>query len=131
MYSLQLAHGWMTPSLVLNALALCVLLPVSAWSALRFGAVGPAATWCGVQAVVLAADAAATHRRLLPRYSWIRDVAPPLLASLLVAAAARLTIDALRPGSALTMAALLGTSGLLALGAAALTATRRSPAAPR
>lgn len=131
MYSLQLAHGWMTPSLVLNALALCVLLPVSAWSAMRFGAVGPAATWFGVQAVVLVADALATHRGLLPRYSWLRDVAPPFLASLLVAAAARFAIDALRPGSALAMAALLGTSGLAALAAAAFTATRGSSAAPR
>ena len=131
MYSLQLAHGWMTPSLVLNALALCVLLPVSAWSAARFGAIGPAATWFGVQAVVLAADAVATHRRLLPDLSWLRDVTPPLLASLIVAAAARVMIDFLRPAGVMTLVTLLGLSGIVALGAAALTALRRSSAAPR
>ena len=131
MYSLQLAHGWMTPSLVLNAVALAVLVPVSAWSASRFGAIGPAATWFGVQAVVLVADAVATHGRLLPHYSWLRDVAPPLLASLVVAAMSRLAINALRPESALAVAALLGVSGLIALAAAALTAMRSSSAAPR
>jgi O-antigen/teichoic acid export membrane protein len=131
MYSLQLAHGWLTPPLVLNVASLCVLAPVSAWSAVRFGAAGPAATWFGVQAIVLAADVVTTHRRLLPGYSWIRDVAPPLLASLAVAILARLAIDALRPASATLLAALLGMSGMVALGAAALTAMRRSPAAPR
>ncbi len=123
LYTLQLAHGWMRPSLILNIAALCVLLPASAWSALRFGASGPAATWFAVQAAVAIADPIATHRRLMRDHRWrwwTRDVAPPLIASLVVAIAGRALFDLLQP-SGFRRLALLGAIGIVTLIAAAVT----------
>ena len=129
MYSLQLAHGWIAPTLVLNAAAVAILIPASAWSAGRYGALGPAATWLVVNVLVLASDAVATHGRLLAgtagRWLW-RDVAPPCVVALLVGIGARLAMTAMKPSEPASIIALIGAAGVLAfIGAAATTEVAR------
>lgn len=129
MYSLQLAHGWIAPTLALNAAAVAILIPASVWSAGRYGAMGPAATWLLVNVLVLTWDAIATHGRLLPgtggRWLW-RDVAPPCVVALLVGIGARLAMPVLQPDGPPAMIALIGAAGVLAfIGAAATTEVAR------
>lgn len=129
MYSLQLAHGWIAPTLVLNAAAVAILIPGSVWSAGRYGAMGPAATWLVVNVLVLTSDALATHGRLLPgtRGRWFRrDVAPPCVVALLVGIGARLAVPVIQAKGPAAVMALIAAAGVLALmGAAATTEVAR------
>jgi O-antigen/teichoic acid export membrane protein len=125
LYALQLASGWLTPTVLLNGVALATLIPASIWSASRYGAAGPAATWLIVNAAVLLIDGLATHARLLPGhlFRWLaRDLAPSAVVVLVVSVVARMTWNAVQPVEPLAIAAMLAATGLVALAAAAYTA---------
>ena len=124
LYALQLAHGWATPTLVLNASAVAVLIPASIWSAMRFGVAGPAATWLIVNVLVLIADAAATHARLLPGHAarWLtRDLAPAIVVAALAGSLSRFAYALARPETPLAAVLWIGATGLVAFVSAGAT----------
>jgi hypothetical protein len=82
--------------------------------------VGAAGAWLAVNALALAYDVAATHRRLLPGALWrwfSRDAGLPAIAVIAACAIARKLFGAVQ----LPPLVVLAIAGLLALSAAALT----------
>ena len=80
-YMLQLAYGWTSLSIRINSAAVIVFVPAVMLAVPRFGAIGAAWVWLGLNLGYLAIVAAVMHRRLLlgamPR--WYRGaVAYPL-----------------------------------------------------
>lgn len=126
-YALQLAHGWTSLTLAMNAAAVAVLVPLSIWAAVRYGAPGAALIWMLLNITYVGLYVQLMHRRLLrgEKWSWYaRDVGTPLVASCLVVLPGLLVMRTVttRASTAAALAAL----GLLALAAAAwLTPTSR------
>jgi O-antigen/teichoic acid export membrane protein len=122
-YALQLAAGWTRLALAVNVAGIVVLGPLLFVAALRYGAVGAAAAFLGVNAAYTLASVVLMHRRLLPgqRAYWlVQDVGVPLSASLAAAALGRGLLPAGLASAALVAAlALVG----LAAGAASVLAT--------
>jgi O-antigen/teichoic acid export membrane protein len=100
---LQLAFGWSSLGAGVNAIALVVVAPATVVLSLRWGGVGAAAVYIGLNAAALLLAMARMHRRVLPGElpRWYRRVLLPALA---VAAAGgvrrRMLALAQRPGRA-------------------------------
>lgn len=87
-YALQLAAGWTSLSVWINAGALAVLGPAMWWAATRYGAAGGAAVWGFLNLGYLLLTPHLLHRRLLPSEKWRwywQDVLVPGATSLCVA----------------------------------------------
>jgi O-antigen/teichoic acid export membrane protein len=83
-FTLQLAHGWTTLSVRINALGAILLAPAVYLGFSAYGLVGVAAAWALINAVVLILSTVAMHRRLLSGELWrfVRDaLVVPLAAS--------------------------------------------------
>jgi len=96
-YALQLAHGWTTFSLRMNGVLILLLVPAILFMATRYGAVGGAAVWAGLNVIYLFVAAPFTHRRLLRHdlWRWLgQDVAVPAAAAVAVTLAGRLLLPA-------------------------------------
>jgi O-antigen/teichoic acid export membrane protein len=84
-YALQLASGWTSLSVWINAGAIAVLAPATWFCAQRWGAAGGAAAWAALNLGYLALTPHLLHRRLIPREKWLwylQDVLVPAAASL-------------------------------------------------
>lgn len=80
-YLLQLAHGWTSLSLKINCVAVALLVPMLFWVVPRYGAVGAAVLWLGLNVGFVLIGAQFMFRRLIPteRWSWYRnDIGIPL-----------------------------------------------------
>jgi O-antigen/teichoic acid export membrane protein len=80
-YALQLAHGWTKLAFFQNVVAVIVLAPAIYFSTLRWGAVGAAGVWIGLNMGYLLIGIQVMHRRLLSDDKWdwyIDDVIKPL-----------------------------------------------------
>lgn len=91
-YHLQLAHGWTSLTIRINVLAVATLVPLILFVAPRYGAIGTAWVWLGLNATYLTVGVTLMHRRLLPAAKWgwyLNDVAKPLFAACLAALLAR------------------------------------------
>lgn len=116
-YALQLADGWIGLALKLNVVTLIVAIPAMVQLVRQFGAVGAAWLWVAVSVVGLVVSVTLMHRRLLrgEALQWfLRDLAPPLLLSTVIAWAF-FAIDPTRGGSLSKLAwigAALGTNVL-------------------
>jgi O-antigen/teichoic acid export membrane protein len=89
-YMLQLAHGWTTLSVQVNALAVIVMAPAIIWAVPRFGPTGAACAWMVLNLVYVLVVAPLLYRRLLPAANWpwyAHAVAWPLAAGAVPAAA--------------------------------------------
>jgi Membrane protein involved in the export of O-antigen and teichoic acid len=86
--ALQLAEGWTRFAASLNGIGVIVLIPAMSVAAMRYGGVGVSlmsATW---NVLAFCVTATLIHRRLLKGggLEWfLRDIAPPLMASLTLA----------------------------------------------
>src|SRR5204863_254600 len=69
-YSLQLAHGWTRLALVTNCLALVVEIPILLFVAQRYGAVGAASVWLGLNTMYFTIGVNFMYRRILRRERW-------------------------------------------------------------
>lgn len=135
-YALQLAYGWTGIGLRINLGLIAILVPSLLVLTTRYGPVGAAATWAGLNAIYMLVGVPLTHRRLLTtemRAWFLEDVVPPTSVALLVIAAARAT---LRPsgGGAVTVLVVLAVLAVALLGAALSapsTRTWMSQALPR
>jgi O-antigen/teichoic acid export membrane protein len=122
-YALQLAHGWTGIGLRINLLLIVMLVPAVAVAALRFGAVGAAATWCGLNILYMVVAVPLTHRRLVRGHAgrwFVHDVLIPAAGAAAVIGVAKLAAPA--PLSLGVAAVLLPGSLALALVVAGLSA---------
>ena len=94
LYALQLAHGWIRPTLWLNTIYAIAMVPATFWMAQRHGMVGAASCWLGVNLFSFVFVVPLLHHRLMPTatYCWYWDVLPPVVAAFLVALVARVLI---------------------------------------
>jgi O-antigen/teichoic acid export membrane protein len=122
-YLLQLAHGWTSLAVKVNLFAVVVIVPAILWVTPKYGAIGAAWVWVGLNAVYGTISIYFVHRRLLltEKWRWYRqDVAMPLSAGAFVALLLRGAIPSFANYMA-QMTVLLISAGLV-LTAAALAA---------
>jgi O-antigen/teichoic acid export membrane protein len=123
-YHLQLAYGWTTLAVKVNAAAVAIVIPMFFLVVPTFGALGAASLWAVLNLCYVTVFIALMHRRLLPAemWRWCRDdVALPIGAAFLVCALARMVLPATasRPAEFTVLAS----AALLALAAAVLSAS--------
>jgi O-antigen/teichoic acid export membrane protein len=119
-YALQLAHGWTQLTLWVNGISLLVMVPLTFWLARRFGMTGAASGWLALNAFNFLLIVPIIHRRLLPSAAtlWYLIVLPPLLVSVAIAFAIRLSMPA--PLAGITGIATLMLIGIVVLSASFL-----------
>jgi O-antigen/teichoic acid export membrane protein len=117
---LQYASGELKWHVLGEILFLLAIVPLIAWLATRFGAVGAGAAWLTVNITYFLAWVPVVHRRFLPASHWTwltRDVAAIVLPAVVMALLLRLTLPF--PDSRLLTAVELGMAGVAVLMAAA------------
>lgn len=93
--ALQLASGWTSLALWMNAWTIVVLVPLAIVGAIRYGAVGVASFWLLVNLGYVLFGVHRMHRRLLQeeeRRWWLDDIAAPGIAALVVTGLFRLVL---------------------------------------
>jgi O-antigen/teichoic acid export membrane protein len=95
-YALQLAHGWLRPSLASGLVYVLVLTPVTLFLGARFGGVGVAAAWATMNVASVLIVAPLVHRGLFGRWfpEWFADLALPAAGACLVAVLCRILFSA-------------------------------------
>lgn len=94
-YQLQLAHGWTSLTIKVNAIAVILAMPAIFLVAPRYGAAGAAWVWVVLNASYVFFVIHIIFRRLLTTEKWrwyIQDVAVPLLAAVITAGIAKWSI---------------------------------------
>jgi len=95
-YMLQLAYGWSTLSARINAVAVALVIPGLLVIVPRFGALGAAWVWVGVNTGYVLLGIQLMHKRILPaekrRWYW-QDVFVPCSATASVALLAKWVVD--------------------------------------
>ena len=122
-YQMQLAYGWTSLTVKVNIVAVAVIVPAILWATPRYGAIGAAWVWVGLNAAYLTIAIYFMHRRLLPseKWRWYRqDVAMPLVSATVTAALLRWATPSFS-GIPAQLISLLISAGLV-LAAAALAA---------
>jgi O-antigen/teichoic acid export membrane protein len=120
-YALQLAYGWTSLPLYTNIAAVIVLAPTMFVAAKFYGGVGAASVWVALNVVYLTIPVQIMHRRLIPGAQWRwygEDIGRPLMWAILVGVTGRVLMSALP--SAVPRIAILATTAIVSLGAAAL-----------
>lgn len=87
-YMLQLAHGWTGYAIRVNVVAVVIIIPGILWAVPRYGAIGAAWIWVGLNAAYVLIGIHFMYRRLLPKqkWRWYREsIVKPLLAGAIVA----------------------------------------------
>lgn len=80
-YQAQLAQGWTSLAVRVNAVAVIVFLPALLWVTPRYGALGAACVWVGLNFCYLMLNVHLMSRRILKREKWrwyLDDVFAPL-----------------------------------------------------
>jgi O-antigen/teichoic acid export membrane protein len=124
-YLAQIAYRWTSLTIRVNAVAVCVVIPLLLWVVPRYGAIGAAWVWTGLNATYFIVTVHFMHRRILKHEKWqwyATDVFRPVASAAIAAAVVRLSIpvDQL---SAVGQAAVIA----LASGAALVASTMSSP----
>jgi len=91
-YQIQLVHGWTSLAVRINMVAVIVIVPAILWVTPRYGAVGAAWVWVGLNAGYLLIGVHFMYRRVLNTEKWrwyTQDVLFPLAAALTVGAMVR------------------------------------------
>lgn len=87
-YHLQLAFGWTSMTMKVNAAAVAILVPAIFWIVPRFGAIGAAWIWVALNSIYLVVVINLMHRRLMigEKLRWyLQDVLLPLGVAVIVA----------------------------------------------
>lgn len=124
-YALQLAHGWTSLVFWANVVALIFLIPLTVVLARTHGAVGGAVAWLLLNMGYVLILPHLIHRRLLVTEKWrwyLRDVLLASMAPVAVAAGLRMAFPSV--DSKVGALLLVGTTALLSLGAAFISAPR-------
>ena len=119
-YVLQLAYGWTSLAMGINAVSVALMIPLTIAAVQRFGAPGAAAAWMFMHGFQLLAGLVMTHRRLLPghlaRWAW-QDLGVPAAVAFAVCVVGRAVIS---DGSRLQMLVSMALTGTIAFAVAAL-----------
>jgi O-antigen/teichoic acid export membrane protein len=94
-YALQIAHGWTRLAAKVNLLLILMAVPAIVLVTRRYGTIGASAIWPAINIVFMLVAMPITHRRLLPGTGagwFLRDVAIPVSASILVVMVCRLAM---------------------------------------
>lgn len=100
-YALQLAHGRTRLALVMNIVSVLFVVPAIWWLGSRYGGPGAAAVWVALNLAYVAIGVPLMHRQVIAigmRDWYLRDVLPPALSAVAVAAALRLAVPTLPDG---------------------------------
>lgn len=87
-YQAQLANGWSSLAVRINIISVLVITPVIMWASIRFGALGAAWAWVGLNVSHLIIGEHFMFRRILigEKWSWyLKDILIPTGASFLAA----------------------------------------------
>jgi O-antigen/teichoic acid export membrane protein len=127
-YMLQLAAGWSSLALRMNALAALIVFPALLVIIPSVGMIGAASVWVALNTSALIFTIAIMHRRLLPgemRAWYIRDLLLPVCASFLVASLCRLIFPVSMPFAGRLIALILACFFTLAAGLLASSLARQ------
>ncbi len=69
-FALQLAYGWTTVGLYINAVFIFTLVPAIIYMTTHYGAVGGASVWVVLNGIYVLIGIPLTHTRLLPGEAW-------------------------------------------------------------
>lgn len=87
-YQIQLAHGWTSLTVKINLATVLVVVPLLIWVTPRWGVLGAAGVWVGINAFYVLVAVHFMYRRILTREKWRwygQDLLLPLLPALFVA----------------------------------------------
>jgi O-antigen/teichoic acid export membrane protein len=87
-YQMQLAHGWTSLTVKINLATVLVIVPLLVWVTPRWGALGAAGVWVGLNAFYVLVAVHFMYRRILAREKWRwygQDLLIPLMPALAVA----------------------------------------------
>lgn len=99
-FTLQLAYGWTSLALKITMFLTIIVVPGVWFMAKHYGALGAAYVFLCLQLINMLIGVPLTHRRLLRHEmtKWfLQDIAPPLLASVLVVGLARVFVSTPMP----------------------------------
>jgi O-antigen/teichoic acid export membrane protein len=123
-YHVQLAHGWTSFGLKVNAVAVLIIVPAILWATPQYGAEGAAWAWVTLNAGYVLIVSYYMFRRVLcaDRWRWItQDLMAPLCASLVVSLLLKHS-STLADATALNQLLLLTLTALLSIVAATFAA---------
>ncbi len=118
-YGLQLAHGWTSLALRMNAVATVALVPIVILLGRALGPVGAASGWMLLNIAYVSVIVPVMHRRILPGHAprwYLVDVGAPLLGAACVLLPVRLLVEL--PSARWPLLAALTAAGALAMTAA-------------
>ena len=127
-YMTQLAHGWTSFSVRVNLAAVCFIVPAILWAVPRYGAMGAAWVWIGLNAGYVLISIHFMHWKILPGEKWrwyANSVFKPLAVGSFTALALRQWV--VMPQDRVSSGVALAGIGLLVMGVVLLTvpASRR------
>lgn len=94
-YQTQLAHGWTTLTMRVNIVAVLIVIPAILWATPRYGTLGAAWVWVGLNAGYLSIGVHFMFRKILTAEKWRwykQDILQPLLASIATVATIRMIL---------------------------------------
>ncbi len=128
-YQMQLAFGWTSLAVTVNAIAVGAMVPLLLWLVPLHGAIAAAWTWVALNAGYLVVEIYFMHRRILPtekRQWYVTDILTPLAASAITVTCCRWLLPE-SPGRLIGIAALAAVSlAVVAAGACSAPAVRQS-----
>jgi len=128
-YQMQLAYGWTKLIIKMNLVAVALLVPMLLMVVPRYGGIGAAWVWVGLNAGYLLFGIYFMHLRVLPSEKWRwygRDVIVPASAALAAALACRYCMPT-RASTRIEIPVLVFTSGCVVIAAALASPLVRAP----
>ena len=128
-YQMQLAYGWTKLTIQMNVVAVALLVPMLFLVVPRYGGIGAAWVWVGLNAGYLLFGIYFMHLRMLPSEKWRwygRDVIVPASAALATALACRYCLPN-RASTMIEIVVLVFTSACVVMAAALVSPLVRAP----
>jgi O-antigen/teichoic acid export membrane protein len=128
-YQMQLAYGWAKLTIKMNVVAVALLVPMLLLVVPRYGGIGAAWVWVGLNAGYLLFGIYFMHLRLLPSEKWRwygRDVIVPASAAAVTALACRYSMTN-RASTTIEILLLVFTSACVVIAAALVSPLVRAP----
>jgi len=128
-YQMQLAYGWTKLTIKMNIVAVALLVPMLFLVVPRYGGIGAAWVWVGLNAGYLLFGIYFMHLRMLPSEKWRwygRDVIVPTSAALATALACRYCLPN-RASTMIEILVLVFTSACVVIAAALVSPLVRAP----
>lgn len=119
-YVAQLSYGWSRLTMVVNAFAIIVIIPLFLYLVPLYGVLSAAWIWVGINAGYILVSIAYMHKKILKKEKWewyINDLFIPTLLSLIVVVLARKLLDELMISNLFLLAFYIFLASLITLSA--------------